>query len=251
MGISFSGGLSIVAAGAAVAQRTRGATSSRFGGHDDLPRVLPYLCTGRRAEPPRRAGPSSRSPPHDYGVAVILLAIADRVVPAEQVGAAARGRAAVPLARPRSTSASTSRARRREFAALSGRRADRCRSRRGRCSATSTIATSRTSARGCCRSSATTAATRRCRRRSRRSRRRRCSCCTASTTTSCRCGIAVSSPRICAATRACAAAPERSHLARGGRPPDARPGRLAARELLGRSAREVRFDADCRLQIEN
>src|SRR5205814_9045829 len=48
MGISFSGGLSIVAAGrASLADRVSYVFS--FGGHDDLGRVLRYLCTG--AEP--------------------------------------------------------------------------------------------------------------------------------------------------------------------------------------------------------
>ena len=47
-----------------------------LGGHEDLPRVLKYLCTGVD-------GPERR-PPHDYGVAVILLNIADRLVPSQQ-----------------------------------------------------------------------------------------------------------------------------------------------------------------------
>jgi fermentation-respiration switch protein FrsA (DUF1100 family) len=49
-----------------------------FGGHDDLPRVLRYLCTGLEPGSPYRA-------PHNYGVAVILLGIADRLVPPDQV----------------------------------------------------------------------------------------------------------------------------------------------------------------------
>ena len=45
MGISFSGGLSVVAAGRpSLADRVAYVFS--FGGHDDLPRVLRYLCTG-------------------------------------------------------------------------------------------------------------------------------------------------------------------------------------------------------------
>lgn len=92
MGISFSGGLSIVAAGRP-SLRDRVAYVFAFGGHDDLPRVLRYLCTG--VEPPRPAGSVTEDgrrtdnavhrPPHDYGVAVILLGIADRVVPHSQV----------------------------------------------------------------------------------------------------------------------------------------------------------------------
>lgn len=75
IGISFSGGLSIVAAGRP-SLRDRVAYVFAFGGHDDLPRVLRYLCTGID-------GTEHRAP-HDYGVAVILLGVADRVVPAAQ-----------------------------------------------------------------------------------------------------------------------------------------------------------------------
>lgn len=105
MGISFSGGLSIVAAGRpSLADRVEYVFS--FGGHHDLPRVLRYLCTGTAPYPPGqirlKADPTREGvapsgvrlqpdqifvrPPHDYGVAVILLGIADRIVPAGQVG---------------------------------------------------------------------------------------------------------------------------------------------------------------------
>ena len=50
MGISFSGGLSIVAAGRPTL-RDRVAYVFSFGGHDDLPRVLRYLCTGHETRP--------------------------------------------------------------------------------------------------------------------------------------------------------------------------------------------------------
>jgi dienelactone hydrolase len=91
MGISFSGGLSIVAAGRpSLANRVAFVFS--LGGHDDLARVLRYLCTGRetRPTPDVQLGSSAVDttfvlPPHDYGVAVILLSLADRVVPATQV----------------------------------------------------------------------------------------------------------------------------------------------------------------------
>jgi dienelactone hydrolase len=77
MGISFSGGLSIVAAGRpSLANRV--AFVFALGGHDDLPRVLRYLCTGLEPGAPYRA-------PHDYGVAVILLGTAERLVPPAQV----------------------------------------------------------------------------------------------------------------------------------------------------------------------
>lgn len=92
MGISFSGGLSIVAAGRpSLANRVAYVFS--LGGHDDLPRVLRYLCTGREPRPmPKvhlaadtRENDTFVLSPHDYGVAVILLEIADRVVPPAQV----------------------------------------------------------------------------------------------------------------------------------------------------------------------
>jgi dienelactone hydrolase len=81
MGMSFSGGLSIVAAGRP-ALRDRVVFVFAFGGHDDLPRVLRYLCTGIETG----AAADARRAPHDYGVAVVLLNVADHVVPAGQVG---------------------------------------------------------------------------------------------------------------------------------------------------------------------
>ena len=88
MGISFSGGLSIIAAGRpSLAGRV--AYVFAFGGHDDLPRVMRYLCTGSEPYPAHELGVQSDRPfvlaPHDYGVAVILLGAADRVVPKAQV----------------------------------------------------------------------------------------------------------------------------------------------------------------------
>ena len=77
MGISFAGGLSIIAA-ARQPLKDRVAFVMSFGGHGDLPRTLRYLCTGLQPNGHYRA-------PHDYGVAIILLSIADRVVPADQV----------------------------------------------------------------------------------------------------------------------------------------------------------------------
>ncbi len=100
MGISFSGGLALVAAGR---PSLAGRVSTVFvlGGHDDLPRVLRYLCTGQEPYPPGEprlkagaaaaAGPGGDGhepfslPPHDYGVAVILLGVAPRIVPRAQV----------------------------------------------------------------------------------------------------------------------------------------------------------------------
>ena len=81
VGISFAGGLSIVAAGRP-AIRDRIAFILSFGGHGDLPRVMRYLATGQAPEVPGL----STHPPHDYGLAVILYGLADNgVVPDEQV----------------------------------------------------------------------------------------------------------------------------------------------------------------------
>ena len=98
-GISFSGGLSVVAAGRA-SIRDRVAFVLSFGGHGDLARVMHYLCSGEVLGDLERAKRSSAvvgadqvgvHPPHDYGVAVVLLSLADRVVPADQVAALSRG----------------------------------------------------------------------------------------------------------------------------------------------------------------
>ena len=77
LGISFGGGLSIVAAGRP-SIRDRVDFVMAFGGHSDLPRTLRYLCTGVQPDGAVR-------PPHDYGLAIVLLGAADRVVPAAQV----------------------------------------------------------------------------------------------------------------------------------------------------------------------
>ena len=74
VGISFGGGLSIVAA----SRIPEIAWVLSFGGHGDLPRTLRYLCTG--VEPG-----GARRPPHDYGVVIILLGVAPLVVPEAQV----------------------------------------------------------------------------------------------------------------------------------------------------------------------
>jgi hypothetical protein len=93
LGISFSGGLSIVAAGRP-ALRDKVSYVMSFGGHGDLPRVMRYLCSGNApAMPPlgdardivAGADNVSIKPPHDYGLAVVLSGVADQVVPADQV----------------------------------------------------------------------------------------------------------------------------------------------------------------------
>ena len=93
MGVSFSGGLSVVAAGRP-SLRNHVSYVLSFGGHDDLPRVLRYLCTGIDAAPGgATAAPDTTAPrsPHDYGVAIILLGIADRLVPPDQAAALRAG----------------------------------------------------------------------------------------------------------------------------------------------------------------
>ena len=99
LGISFSGGLSVVAAGRE-SIRNRVAFVLSFGGHGDLARVMHYLCSGEVLGDLERAKRSSAvigadhvavHPPHDYGVAVVLLSLADRVVPPDQVAALSRG----------------------------------------------------------------------------------------------------------------------------------------------------------------
>ena len=79
LGISFGGGLSIVAS-ARPAIRNGVAFVMAFGGHADLPRTLKYLCTGIQSD-------GKTFPPHDYGLAIVLHGAADRVVPAGQAPA--------------------------------------------------------------------------------------------------------------------------------------------------------------------
>src|SRR5262245_526265 len=98
MGISFSGGLSIVAAGRPTLA-SHVAYVFSLGGHDDLPRVLRYLCTGHEPRPVPKVRFAADShaedtfalAPHDYGVAVILLGVADRAVPPAQAERLRRG----------------------------------------------------------------------------------------------------------------------------------------------------------------
>jgi len=92
MGISFSGALTTVAAGRP-SLRGRVDYVFSFGGYSSFPRVLRFLCTGKEpALEPEGAAAAAALPgaevyrrPHDYGVVIILLGAADRVVPAGQV----------------------------------------------------------------------------------------------------------------------------------------------------------------------
>ena len=99
LGISFTGGLSIVAAGRE-SIRDRVAFVMSFGGHGDLSRAMHYLASGEVLGDLENAKRSSAvlgaehvgvHPPHDYGLAVTLLNLADRVVPPEQVAPLSRG----------------------------------------------------------------------------------------------------------------------------------------------------------------
>jgi hypothetical protein len=80
VGISFAGGMSVVAAGRP-SIRDKTAFVLSFGGQGDLIRVLKYLCTG---DAPQIEGIPIH-PPHDYGVAVVLYGMTHLVVPPEQV----------------------------------------------------------------------------------------------------------------------------------------------------------------------
>jgi hypothetical protein len=87
IGISFAGGMSLVAAGRP-SIRDKLAYVVSFGGHADLPRVLHYLATGEEIKLPG----VTTVPPHDYGVAVILYQFADQgIVPAGQVAPLRKG----------------------------------------------------------------------------------------------------------------------------------------------------------------
>ncbi|MEO8480922.1 MAG: hypothetical protein ABI634_01860 [Acidobacteriota bacterium] len=77
VGVSFSGGLALVAAGRDSLRHHLDVVLS-VGGYGDLPRALRYLCTGQLPDGTVRT-------PHDYGLAVIALAAVPRLVPAAQV----------------------------------------------------------------------------------------------------------------------------------------------------------------------
>ncbi len=83
IGVSFAGGLAVVAAGRpAIADRIDLVLS--LGGHGDLPRALRYLCTGRLPDGTAR-------PPHDYGLAVLAIQAVPWIVPPAQATALERG----------------------------------------------------------------------------------------------------------------------------------------------------------------
>ena len=79
VGVSFAGGLALVAAGR---PSLEGKLTGVFalGAHADLPRVIRYLCLADGAV-------KTLAPPHDYGVALMLRASISLVVPTDQVAA--------------------------------------------------------------------------------------------------------------------------------------------------------------------
>jgi len=82
VGVSFSGGLAVVAAGRPALQgRLTGVLS--IGGHADLPRVMRALGTGVSEVSPESPGTAFR--PHDYGLALITRAALPYLVPSDQV----------------------------------------------------------------------------------------------------------------------------------------------------------------------
>jgi hypothetical protein len=84
MGISFAGGLSTVAAGRP-SLKGRLAFVFSFGGHANFQRVVRYLCSGIEPPAPAGYGLPKTPAPHDYGVAIVALDLAERLVPPDQV----------------------------------------------------------------------------------------------------------------------------------------------------------------------
>lgn len=83
IGVSFAGGLALVAAGRP-GMRERLTAVVSLGGHADLPRAMAYACTGRLPD-------GSIRTPHDYGVVLALRAGIPHLVPPDQVAALDRG----------------------------------------------------------------------------------------------------------------------------------------------------------------
>jgi dienelactone hydrolase len=79
VGVSFAGGLALVAAGRPSLARVLTGVFA-IGPHADLPRVIGYLCLAEGA-------PKTLAPPHDYGVALMLREASPLVVPPDQAAA--------------------------------------------------------------------------------------------------------------------------------------------------------------------
>jgi dienelactone hydrolase len=77
VGVSFAGGLALVAAGRPSLDGKLTLVAA-MGAHGDLPRAMRYLCTGVLPD-------GTIEPPHDYGAVIILLAALPHFVPADQV----------------------------------------------------------------------------------------------------------------------------------------------------------------------
>ena len=210
MGIGFSGGLSIVAAGRPRCDRVRLRRSS-FGGHDDLPRVLQYLCTGRsRGRRNRAQAAGRRDARRSHGLRAAAARLRRRSACSSACAIASCRPAQVEPLRdgdpPRCSSAlATDGLRQGTSAAPSSSRCAQSANRLPEPSATLLRYVLRPRRRSPRRQAAAarrpTAAMPRCRHRVARSRRRRCSCSTAPTTTSSRRWSPSISPRSFAVTR--------------------------------------------------
>ena len=77
VGVSFAGGLVLVAAGRP-SLTGRLELVAAMGSHGDLPRAMKYLCTSEMPD-------GTTLPAHDYGAVVILLAGLHHFVPEEQI----------------------------------------------------------------------------------------------------------------------------------------------------------------------
>ncbi|ODS55107.1 MAG: hypothetical protein ABS36_10175 [Acidobacteria bacterium SCN 69-37] len=77
VGVSFAGGLAVVAAGRDTLQ-DRLAAVVAIGGQHDLHETLRFLTTGVRSDGVQRT-------PHDYPLAIVALTVAPRLVPADQL----------------------------------------------------------------------------------------------------------------------------------------------------------------------
>jgi dienelactone hydrolase len=77
VGVSFAGGLALVAAGRDSLDNRLNAVVS-IGGHGDLARTLQFLTTGMLPD-------GSTRTPHDYPLAIVELTVAAQLVPPDQV----------------------------------------------------------------------------------------------------------------------------------------------------------------------
>jgi dienelactone hydrolase len=77
VGVSFAGGLALVAAGRDSLDSRLNAVVS-IGGHGDLARTLRFLSTGMLPD-------GSTRTPHDYPLAIVALTVAAQLVPRDQV----------------------------------------------------------------------------------------------------------------------------------------------------------------------